>query len=186
MQLAPACKRAETAAREVGCLPDNHGDAGAVCGFARLRVGVALALRPPMPRKSLRSRLIAVSILAAIAGIVAWARRPETPPQKLTVVALLEARAYALDGFLGWLRDHRGCPERLGELDRYLHRTSSLDPWGTPYQFRCGDGALGLPVRSAGPDQTFDTRDDIVSDWYFRVRVSTFTPVCSADTHRCN
>jgi len=81
--------------------------------------------------------------------------------------ALDATRAYALEAYPAWVAANptRECPARLAELNTYVGRADTLDPWGTTYQFLCGHqhGVVGLRVRSAGPDRQFDTGDDIGS-----------------------
>ena len=55
----------------------------------------------------------------------------------------------------------RSCPERLLELNRFDASLHAVDPWGTPYQFLCGESYGPFTTRSAGPDRIWDTEDDI-------------------------
>lgn len=60
--------------------------------------------------------------------------------------------------------DDESCPtpdelRRDGLLSR---RSNTEDPWGTPYQIRCGSSYA--IATSAGSDKTFDTADDIRSE----------------------
>ena len=109
----------------------------------------------------------AVAVLTAFvivgAVIVCGDRRqmrvfPEPPPDR---IARNELAAY-VKAYPAWVIAHpdRVCPDRLRELNDYL---PMLDPWGMPYQFLCGaqHGVAGLKMRSAGPDRTFDTTDDL-------------------------
>jgi hypothetical protein len=84
--------------------------------------------------------------------------------------ARMAVHAYAFDAFPLWSFAHPGlpCPASLAELDHYIDRTDTLDPWGRHYLMQCGpdvpDGARGvLVVRSAGPDRTWQSQDDINS-----------------------
>lgn len=56
------------------------------------------------------------------------------------------------------------CPT-VAELRRdglLSRRTKTEDPWGTPYRIECEPGyAIAI---SAGPDSTFETRDDVKSE----------------------
>ena len=42
---------------------------------------------------------------------------------------------------------------------------SASDPWGTEYQYICVDPYQTYVLRSAGPDRTFGTADDIGGEW---------------------
>ncbi|MBA2539659.1 MAG: hypothetical protein H0V17_08500 [Deltaproteobacteria bacterium] len=53
------------------------------------------------------------------------------------------------------------CPAKLGELIVLLDNEGNDDPWGKEYAMTCGE--TGIKIRSAGPDGTFETADDIVS-----------------------
>ena len=78
-----------------------------------------------------------------------------------------EVRGYAFEAFPSWAASHpdRACPDRLLQLNVYDPSLHAVDPWGTPYQFLCGEqhGVSGARVRSAGPDRVFDTPDDLAS-----------------------
>ena len=47
------------------------------------------------------------------------------------------------------------------DCKKLLKNTNLVDPWGTPFRYK--SGANFLEVYSAGPDQKFDTPDDIHS-----------------------
>lgn len=57
---------------------------------------------------------------------------------------------------------HRGvCTADLEALTRASKaKLETNDPWGTTYRFSC-PGTAGVWVRSAGPDTTFGTDDDL-------------------------
>jgi hypothetical protein len=58
--------------------------------------------------------------------------------------------------------DNDRCPSGNDELirGRYVTLAGLVDPWGMPLAFACSkDGES--KVRSAGPDRTFDTADDV-------------------------
>jgi hypothetical protein len=82
----------------------------------------------------------------------------------------LTVEKYAYEAFASWAASHpdKACPDRLDELNAYMNTEDSKDPWGTPYKMLCGSTAPaaarhGIGVLSAGPDQKFDTDDDIRS-----------------------
>jgi hypothetical protein len=77
---------------------------------------------------------------------------------------------YVDEAFPKWSMSHSGaCPDKIDDLDVYLHqqRAPNTDPWGNPYQLRCGRnlpaGAEGIAVWSFGPDGREGTPDDIQS-----------------------
>ncbi len=53
------------------------------------------------------------------------------------------------------------CPtvERLVEEQELDEAGDNRDPWGKDYVVECGEG---VSVRSAGPDRTLQTDDDVV------------------------
>lgn len=81
--------------------------------------------------------------------------------------AELEVKA-TRDAVLQFAIDHGRCPSTRDELTRehYLWSGNVRDPWGTGVAFLCASSPddTVVSVRSAGPDRTFDTADDIVAD----------------------
>lgn len=74
------------------------------------------------------------------------------------------------DAVLWSVSSRQECPESLLAVVRFAGRAErdTLDPWGTPYQLRCGaaqlpPGVRGFAVLSLGPDQQEGTADDIRS-----------------------
>jgi len=72
------------------------------------------------------------------------------------------AKKYAFEGFPSWAVAHPEypCPQRLAELDVFVERHDTIDPWGLPFQSYCHSGNT-FRVVSAGPDRTHGTYDDI-------------------------
>ncbi len=79
-------------------------------------------------------------------------------------LARVIAREYAFEAFPQWAVANPGrrCPASLAELDGYLHREHSLDPWGRRYRMKCDRD--GVTIRSAGTDHRWNTPDDITSE----------------------
>ncbi len=77
--------------------------------------------------------------------------------------ARLVAKQYAFEGFPAWVVSNPAyvCPQKLAELDVYVGRRDTIDPWGLPFQSYCHSGNT-FRVVSAGPDRTHGTFDDIV------------------------
>jgi len=75
-------------------------------------------------------------------------------------------RGYAFEAFPQWATAHHAdtCPRSIDELSPFVRRDHARDPWGTELELRCGNGIRGAYVRSAGPDRTFETTDDITSN----------------------
>lgn len=73
------------------------------------------------------------------------------------------AKKYVREGLPAWAVVHPDypCPQRLAELDPFVDRTDTIDPWGLPFQSYCHSGHT-FRVVSAGPDRTHGTYDDIV------------------------
>ena len=57
--------------------------------------------------------------------------------------------------------DRKRCPTSIEELiaGDYVTSRDFVDPWGTAIAFRCTDD--DVIARSAGPDRTFGTGDDV-------------------------
>jgi len=75
-------------------------------------------------------------------------------------------RRYSFEAFPQWATAHHEdtCPRSIDELSPFVRRDHARDPWGTALELRCGNGMRGAYVRSAGPDRTFETTDDITSN----------------------
>ncbi len=147
----------------VSDVPFARRVAAVVCASTLGILGAAgyVLLHPPRARE-----LPAVQIPTIRLSGIGLAVPTAAAPADRTL-ALTELVDYATDAFPAWAVDHadRRCPDRLVELNRYRPRLHAVDPWGTPYQFLCGAqfAVHGLRTRSAGPDQRFDTRDDLTS-----------------------
>lgn len=128
--------------------------------------------------------LTIAALLAGTAGIVHHVtKREAVPPAER---AMREMKQLAFAGATQYRVDHRACPTALAEVAVLVVGAKTTDPWGTGYQFRCGDGALGFPMRSAGPDRRFDTRDDIYVDrMFFVFDMHPAKYACSPATGRC-
>jgi hypothetical protein len=78
----------------------------------------------------------------------------------------IKLKKYVYEAYPSWraAEPDRLCPGSLRELDEYMTGgDDDRDSWGRRLEFRCGPGARGLWVRSAGEDGTFDTADDLDS-----------------------
>lgn len=76
--------------------------------------------------------------------------------------------AYRQSLFPQWAAAHPGleCPRVITELDAFGDRyPDPNDAWGTEYEVICVRGQLWRTIilRSAGPDQTFGTSDDLTT-----------------------
>lgn len=62
-----------------------------------------------------------------------------------------------------WQAQHEGCPTAGQIVEAKLVSTElrTADAWDRPYRVTCGP--KGPQVTSSGPDQLFDTADDIVA-----------------------
>ena len=62
-----------------------------------------------------------------------------------------------------YLMDRKRCPATRDDLvaDGYADARDFVDPWGTSVAFWCSEDLQ--TVRSAGPDQIFDTIDDVTN-----------------------
>jgi hypothetical protein len=125
----------------------------------------------------------AIAIGGAVAAICSASPRAVPIPKQLPTLAVAsmyagpavaqpaeiarandELRVYTYETYPSWLANNpdRRCPRHLLELNYYAPSLHAVDPWGSPYQFICGEqfGSM-LLTRSAGPDRMFDTADDL-------------------------
>ena len=82
----------------------------------------------------------------------------------------IKVTRFAFEAYPSWAAEtnHISCPSSLRDLTEHANAQSTLDPWGTELEMKCGyqpGGSIhGIYVRSAGPDKRFDTPDDISSN----------------------
>ncbi len=83
--------------------------------------------------------------------------------------AELDAKRYAFEAYPRWAMVHpdKACPDKISELDEYVPKEATKDPWGNVYTLLCGEntppGVKGVAVFSPGPDGKPNTADDIKS-----------------------
>ncbi|HEX7701601.1 MAG TPA: type II secretion system protein GspG [Kofleriaceae bacterium] len=83
--------------------------------------------------------------------------------------ATIDAKKYAYEAYPSWAAAHpeKACPTSLADLNEYVSRKDTKDPWGHDFKMMCGAtvpaGAKGLAVLSFGPDGKEGTADDIKS-----------------------
>jgi hypothetical protein len=75
---------------------------------------------------------------------------------------------YAYEAMPSWQRARPDavCPARLADLNEWMNNKDIRDPWGRDYGWHCHSSSgvvTRFAVTSAGPDETFGTRDDITS-----------------------
>ena len=125
-------------------------------------------IRPRRLRKLIISTL-AISTVVAI-GCLHLAQRLHDRPfddaaerRAQIAQARFVAKKYAYEGLPAWGAAHPEypCPQRLAELDTFVGRRDTIDPWGLPFQSYCHSGNA-FRVVSAGPDRTHGTYDDII------------------------
>jgi hypothetical protein len=82
----------------------------------------------------------------------------------------LRPRCGRFEAYGSWApaNQSKACPDTLDDLREYMNSKDTKDPWGTPYRMKCGSTLppsveSGIAVESAGPDQKFETEDDIKS-----------------------
>jgi len=126
-------------------------------------------------------------LFALVAGCSHQGREPATPlqgraPAEIDTApvrddsiqagldkARRQTKLYAFEAYPSWAASNpsQKCPGSLDELNEWLSKPDTKDPWGTPYKMLCGSdlppGAKGIGVVSFGPDRMDDTADDIKS-----------------------
>jgi hypothetical protein len=100
-------------------------------------------------------------------------RGDEVAPRRFTTskidIARIIAKKYAFEAYAEWAVNHpdKECPATIDELEAYMSRDETRDPWGNPYRMFCGaslpPGAKGMAVLSLGEDGKQGTADDIKS-----------------------
>ncbi|MFN0248047.1 MAG: hypothetical protein ACKV2T_14245 [Kofleriaceae bacterium] len=126
-----------------------------------------------VPPRRLRRSVVAGALLASAAfgGVVLRVAEHlqerafvDAEERRAKINAAREiARRYAIEGFPAWVVTHPDgpCPPQLAELNVFVDRIDTSDPWGLPFQSYCHSGNTFLVV-SAGPDRTHGTYDDIL------------------------
>jgi hypothetical protein len=78
-------------------------------------------------------------------------------------VATVTIKKYALEAYPEWATQHpdETCPASLDELSPFMNIRDLHDPWGSPYEMRCG--RRGVVVHSLGEDRIANTSDDLWS-----------------------
>jgi hypothetical protein len=156
----PTCEDAiEKAAKRVASMaaPDLKALAIAEC----TRDQWSDEMRSCIVEASTQSELIACSRLDPVGQKRVVASKIDT--------ARATVKKYAFEAFPSWSAAHpdKDCPERLADLNEYMHGSGTDDPWGQPYRMMCGPnlpaGAKGIAILSLGEDGKEATADDIKS-----------------------
>ncbi|MBL0212974.1 MAG: hypothetical protein IPQ07_03755 [Myxococcales bacterium] len=123
---------------------------GMLTGFAGILLAVAIVNLVDTRRTAARTRELRAELASQTRDLV---------------LARTLANDFARVAFPRWAADHpdRTCPDTVAELASYVGEGVEVDPWGLPFQTGCTRGGL-LWARSAGPDRTHGTTDDIGSD----------------------
>lgn len=134
---------------------------------------VPAVLRPSLIRPRRLRKVIAGALIASAAlggGLLYLAKRMHEQPfeeaadrRAKIAEARFVAKKYVDEGFPAWVvtNPEYPCPQRLAELDVFVERRDTIDPWGLPFQSYCHSGNT-FRVVSAGPDRTHGTYDDII------------------------
>ncbi|HVK88203.1 MAG TPA: prepilin-type N-terminal cleavage/methylation domain-containing protein [Kofleriaceae bacterium] len=114
--------------------------------------------------------MIVLAILALVMGLVVGPRVMKMFGESKEKIAKLAVDDYAFNAYGSWSQANpsKSCPEKLSDLNEYVNKKETKDPWGTEYKMLCGPNLPagvkgGLAVESAGPDQKFGTEDDVKS-----------------------
>ncbi len=105
-------------------------------------------------------------LVALIAGLVVGPpRRPGCfGPRSKGDIARMTMIKYTREAYPEFLLANptRTCPVALQELNLWMNRKDTRDPWGTNYTMTCGPSTI--LVGSAGEDARFGTADDLWSN----------------------
>lgn len=143
--------------------------------MSRIRKFVHLAIRRPARAAQRGLTLLEIMIVIAILGLLVAIIAPKVIgalSSSQTDLTKIAVDKIAGDWFNRWKLQNtdKACPDNLLEVARAVKATEDdiKDPWGSPYQFKCGSEA-GLPnglefgVWSTGEDKKDQTGDDIKS-----------------------
>ena len=104
--------------------------------------------------------MVVMTIIAIIAGAASFALVPTLNRAKVKQTAA-DAKTIAAAAEL-YMVETDECPSNVDELisSKTLKQSANTqDAWDNDFQIECGDD--GATVRSAGPDETMGTEDDI-------------------------
>ncbi|MBT8485412.1 MAG: hypothetical protein HKO59_06045 [Phycisphaerales bacterium] len=124
-------------------------------GFAT--AGVMLGLLGTLFWAALMLVAIVVGLVAVVgAGLFAAGAFVMVQPEVIEITGDMVNTAIAVEEYR---RDHDEIPEEMAGLSLALSAT--IDPWGQTYKLVNFDDDPGYDVVSSGPDQAFDTDDDV-------------------------
>jgi len=103
---------------------------------------------------------VAFTWLCAALGLCTLSLHTTRAPRLTFAKRRVSAVEHAVTHY--WL-DHDRCPTKKSDLiaNGYVDARNLEDPWGKAIQFSCSDETA--VARSAGPDRTFGTWDDITT-----------------------
>jgi prepilin-type N-terminal cleavage/methylation domain-containing protein len=114
--------------------------------------------------------MIVLAILALVMGLVVGPKVMSLFADSKEKIAKMAVDKYAFEAYGSWAPSNpsKACPDKLEDLNAYMNNKDSKDPWGTQYRMKCGQSLPpsvkgGIAVESAGPDQKWETEDDIKS-----------------------
>lgn len=111
--------------------------------------------------------VVAVSAVIGLCVLADSSRHFSCHGESKHDIARATAAKYAFEALPSWLTTHPGCtcPDDLADLNEWMNKKDTRDPWGRDYRWACGPlrNQPSLLVVSAGPDGRFGTSDDIGS-----------------------
>ena len=113
--------------------------------------------------------MIVLAILALVMGLVVGPSVMEHFRTANKRIAEMTIKKYVYQAYPAWATAHPGipCPDKLEDLDPFIDRKDTKDPWGGHYKLTCGatlpPDAKGLGVSSLGEDGKEGTSDDVKS-----------------------
>jgi prepilin-type N-terminal cleavage/methylation domain-containing protein len=112
--------------------------------------------------------MIVLAIIALVMGLLVGPKLIGHYRTSQRRIATMAVHRFADEDYPMWAINHpsQPCPATFVELSG--PRTTTTDPWGTPYQLHCGATAPPVPnlafgASSFGEDQRAATPDDITS-----------------------
>src|SRR5215467_11029272 len=113
--------------------------------------------------------MIVLAILALVMGLLVGPRVLKMFGESRVKTTKIKLTQYANEAFPQWSASHpdKACPDKITDLNEYMHASDANDSWGRPIKMLCGTnlpaGAKGIAMLSMGEDGKEGTEDDLKS-----------------------
>jgi general secretion pathway protein G len=113
--------------------------------------------------------MIVLAIIGLVMALLVGPQVLDRLKESKESLAKTGARKLAYEAYGQWAVSNpsKSCPDKLGDLYKYMSSESVKDPWESEFIMLCGDqlpaGAKGIGIVSPGPDKKANTPDDVKS-----------------------